>query len=738
MKPASRRVASSRPHRPHRLHQAIAGAWLALPGLAAQAQQAPATPPEAAPVPRVIITGTAQRPARTGSADDAYRVDATRSLGPLGTAPLLDVPNSILVLPQALIENAQLGSLKDALKYLPLTQFQEQQGSEVLRPATRGMQSSNYQNTRFDGMTVFATGPNPVESLQQIEVFSGPGSAAYGPANPAGIFNFVSKRPTATPQQRVSLGVASANIVTAQADLGGPLGTSDVVSYRLDIVRAGGRAFVAASRLDRNLGSLAIDIKPATGTTVELTASVYDLSQRGYPGWFTYGPTIQLPAAPDPTLVGLGQAYAGVAMQNQIAEARLRQNLGGGWQLVAGGLVQRVFRNINTPVNNLTSSNGSYTSSLANGFAPRFGTTSNTVYVNGTLQGGGVTHELTFGTTGFRAGTWAVTNAAAAANVLLGQASIANPQVFAEPAAGLPDITSQYLSSLASQQGLNVTDTITFTRQWQLRLAVSEDWMSTRNYAKTGALSSQYVKWGASPMPSLIYKPADNISSYVTYASSLQQGDIAPAGTSNANTALAPYRSTQWEAGVKVALAKLDLAMALFRLERPFAVTTAGTYAIAGQQVNTGLEATAVGEITSQLALYAGFTVLDPRMQGTGNAVTDGRQYTGMPKFRSNALLEWRVAAVPGLALSLDWQYVEKRPGNDTNTTWAPAYSVVDLGARLAVGKSAALRLALNNATDKRYWSTVAPSNITGTNLGNMVAHVGAPRTLAASLSVDL
>ena len=54
------------------------------------------------------------------------------------------------------------------------------------------------------------------------------------------------------------------------------------------------------------------------------------------------------------------------------------------------------------------------------------------------------------------------------------------------------------------------------------------------------------------------------------------------------------------------------------------------------------------------------------------------------------------------------------------------------------MGKSATLRLALNNAADKRYWSTVAPSNITGTNLGNMVAHVGAPRTLAASLSVDL
>jgi hypothetical protein len=31
----------------------------------------------------------------------------------------------------------------------------------------------------------------------------------------------------------------------------------------------------------------------------------------------------------------------------------------------------------------------------------------------------------------------------------------------------------------------------------------------------------------------------------------------------------------------------------------------------------------------------------------------------------------------------------------------------------------------------------VAPSNITGTNRGNMVAHVGAPRTLALSTAAD-
>jgi iron complex outermembrane recepter protein len=244
-------------------------------------------------------------------------------------------------------------------------------------------------------------------------------------------------------------------------------------------------------------------------------------------------------------------------------------------------------------------------------------------------------------------------------------------------------------------------------------------------------------------MPTIIYKPREDVTAYLTYASSLQQGDLAPAGSANANTGLAPYRSKQWEAGLKVAWSKLDLATALFRLERPFANTDPAdnSFKISGQQVNYGLEATAVGEIADHLAVYGGFTVLDPKLKGTGNSATDGKQYVGMPKFRSNVLLEYQVPAIVGLALSFDWQYVARRPGNDTNTTWARSYSVFDLGARYAAqcfGKTTTLRLALNNLADERYWSTVAPSNITGTNKGNMVAHVGAPRTIAASMSIDL
>jgi iron complex outermembrane receptor protein len=148
----------------------------------------------------------------SGGVDRGYRVDTVSALGPLGSAVLLDTPYTVSVLPSELMDNAQVKNFKEASKFLPLVQFQEMQGSEVLRPETRGMQGSNMQNTRMDGMGIVVTGANSIETLQQIEVLNGLGGALYGPANPSGMFNFVPKRPTEQPFQQLTVGYDNQSI----------------------------------------------------------------------------------------------------------------------------------------------------------------------------------------------------------------------------------------------------------------------------------------------------------------------------------------------------------------------------------------------------------------------------------------------------------------------------------------------------------------------------------------------
>ena len=683
----------------------------------------------------VVVTGTRE--------DADYRVPTLDSIGPLGTTPLLDTPYSIAVLPEDLIENSQAVNFKDVSKYLPLVAFQEQQGPDILRPQTRGMQGGNFQNSKLDGMTMFITVATAMEQFQQIEVVNGLSASLYGPANPSGMFNFVSKRPTDYDLRELTASYVSDSIGTVKADLGGHLDKSGIFSFRLNALYGSGDGYVDGSHQRRALGDLGVDVHPWQRGVLELNYSDYSLTNKGFPGWFTYSEKINLPSAPDPTRVGYGQSYAGVDMRTKIASARLKQDFGSDWHLVAGILNQDASRNINTPVNNLTTNAGDYKSSFANGFAPRFVITSDAAYLNGRFSTWGLGHDFTFGTAGYRASSYSVQTPATPTSVFLGTASIDAPMIFPEPAGGPPDVLANFVSSNTYQQGLNVNDTLRLSDAWSVRAGVSQDWFHVDNFNAKGKTLPGYSDNGLSPTGSLIFKPAANMTTYFTYASSLQAGDLAPGTAANAGQGLAPYRSKEYELGYKATLAKLDFTAALFRIERPFANIDPAdhVFKISGQQVNKGLELSGVGELVTGLTLFGGVQLLDARLEHTPLAATNDKTYVGAPKVKGNLLFEYRIPAVSGLVATFDYQFTGSRAGNDTNTLVVAGYNLFDLGARYTskiFAKPVTWRVAVDNLTDRSYWSTVAPSNLTGANTGNLIGHLGTPRTLLASVSVDL
>jgi len=697
--------------------------------------------PQQPALPRVTVVGTQ-------TLENNYRTESVDSLGPLGSTRILDAPYSIAILPLDLIENSQAVNFKDVSKYLPLVAYQEQQGPDILRPQTRGMQGGNFQNSRMDGMTMFVTVANALEQFQQIEVLNGVSASLYGPANPSGMFNFVSKRPTGYDLRRVSVTYDSNSIGTAHIDFGGKIDPNGMVSYRLNGLFGEGTGFVDGSHTKRVLGDLGVDIRPRQDTVVELNYSDYHLINKGYPGWFTYGEKIGLPSAPDPTRVGYGQTYAGVDLETRMGSVRLKHDFNSDWHLVVGALNQDATRDINTPVNNLKSNAGNYTSSFANGFAPRFIITSDAGYLNGNFNTGSVAHDLTIGTAGYKSQSYSVITPATAPSVLLGLATINSPQTFPEPTAGPPNTSANFDSSTTYQQGVNVGDTIRFGEAWSTRLAVSQDWFHVNNYNAKAKALPEYSNSGLSPTGSLMYKPISNVTTYVTYASSLQAGDLAP-GTpgapgvvANAGESLAPYRSKEIEAGIKASLAKIDFTAAVFRIQRPFANIdpSDNVFKISGNQVNKGLEISAIGELVSGLTVYGGVTFLNARLEDTGIASTNDKTFVGAPKVKGNTLFEYQIPGIQGLVAVFDWQFTGTRPGNDTNSFYVAGYNLFDVGARYLsniVGKNVTWRLAVNNVADKNYWSTVAPSNLTGANTGNLLGHLGSPRTVLASASFD-
>jgi iron complex outermembrane receptor protein len=141
------------------------------------------------------------------------------------------------------------------------------------------------------------------------------------------------------------------------------------------------------------------------------------------------------------------------------------------------------------------------------------------------------------------------------------------------------------------------------------------------------------------------------------------------------------------------------------------------------------------------LTLYGGVQLLNARLEHTPLATTNDKIYVGAPKVKGNMLFEYKIPGLAGLVATLDYQFSGTRAANDTNSYFAPGYNLFDLGARYTSNiwsKPVTWRLSVDNVTDRHYWSTIAPSNLTGANTGNLLAHFGSPRMLLASVSVNL
>lgn len=729
-----------------------------------------------------------------GTVENAYRVDNVAPGGPLGSTPILDLPYSINVISRQLIDDTQSRNFKEAAKYLPLVSFQEMQGPEVLRPETRGMQGSNMQNDMKDGMGIAVTTPSALEEYEQIEVLNGAAGPLYGPANPSGMFNFITKRPTDEFLGQVELDYEGNSVGTIHTDFGGRLGKKKRFGYRSNLVLADGQGYVSNSQLRRQLVAIAADYRLTSRTTIEGNYSYYNLYQHGYPGWFAYSPTttpLNIPGsrsiliplqAPDPTNPGYGQSFSGVDLTSQIGEARLKHDFSSHWHLMVGALNQIADRNINTAVNQFIDNQGDYKSYLANAFsslAPRFEVTSNLGYLEGRFNTGSVIHDIVIGSNGYRFGSYSPLSGPAKTALCTYQgvceANVANPLSDIIPPAGLFSYahttpgTGIYENNIIHQQGISFDDSMTLSPRWILRVGASQDWTWISVFsdkASTGynrvAAHGGYSSQGVSPSASLAFKPASNQTIYATFVQSIQAPDTAAANSGsvvivNASQPLPPYRSKQGELGYKLRLRRINFTADVFRLERPFANYVTGqvdpvcgaqsgtanceVYQITGNQLNYGAEAMLSGRIFDRLMVTGGLTALNPKLTDTGIAATNNKDFVGMPAYKSNILAEYQVPKFNAVFFNVDWQHVGRRPIDDINSAFTPQFNTFDFGIRYATriaGRLTNFRITANNATNVFYWSTLGPGSITGQSTGSYLAHLGDPRLITASVRFDL
>jgi iron complex outermembrane receptor protein len=159
----------------------------------------------------------------TGEQETGYAIPETANVTRTNI-PILNIPRSIQVVPEQVIEDQQVIRLEEALRNVSNV-FQENTGGDRTERFTiRGFRTTNVLRDGFRqfGQAGFAETAN----LERIEVLKGPASILYGNTEPGGTINLVTKRPLPEPFVEPQLQVGSYDFFRPQIDATGPL-TSD-------------------------------------------------------------------------------------------------------------------------------------------------------------------------------------------------------------------------------------------------------------------------------------------------------------------------------------------------------------------------------------------------------------------------------------------------------------------------------------------------------------------------------
>jgi catecholate siderophore receptor len=268
--------------------------------------------------------------------EQGYKVDKPSS--PKYTAPLLDTPKSVTVIPAQLIKDTAAASLTEALRTVPGITLGAGEGGNPLgdRPFIRGMDSQ--ASTYLDGVRDVGAQSREVFAVEQIEVVKGSDSSMGGRGNAGGSINLVTKAPTADRFVAATGALGNADYKRATIDINQPI--NDFVGVRLNAMwhdqDVAGRDAIWSKRW-----GVAPSIKLGLDGPTSLTISYYHLE------------TDELPDSGIPYLYTINNAPTGVT---ETGPAKSYTNSAGETVSVPRGayygLADRDFRKTN--VDNLT------------------------------------------------------------------------------------------------------------------------------------------------------------------------------------------------------------------------------------------------------------------------------------------------------------------------------------------------------------------------------------------------
>ena len=294
------------------------------------------------------------------------------------------------------------------------------------------------------------------------------------------------------------------------------------------------------------------------------------------------------------------------------------------------------------------------------------------------------------------------------------------------------NISNKGLQPFSKSQYNNILigDDIVFNDQWSTLIGANYATVIQTSYSN-GIQSSKYDKSELTPTLSLMYKPFDDLTTYVTYIESLEQGQIVNDDYSNSGEILGPLVSKQYEIGAKYSLNEsILLTSALFRIEKANQYSDFATpkpkYVQDGKQIHQGLEITATGKVTDNLTLFGGGTLMDIEVSESNNPALEGKKPTNAASKMAKLYAEYNIPIIQGLTVTGGAYYTGEKYGNTTNTDKIPSYTLYDAGLRYKTKLDkypTTFLVNVSNLTGKDYWASAN--------------YLGDPRSVAFSMKME-
>jgi iron complex outermembrane receptor protein len=667
------------------------------------------TPPQPATAPMTMPPVTVQETREQGytarNATTATKVDV----------PILDVPQSIQVIPRQVIEEQRALTLSDVFRnvsgFSPGVNSQSQRFGDR-NSVFRGFTGNNYYTNGFKDPFNGSSFSFGLANIDSVEVLKGPSSVLYGLGEPGATINVITKQPLADWYASGAVTAGSFGLVNPSLDISGPLTPGKELRFRLNAAYQRQDSFVDFVQSERYQLApvLALAIGPNTHLTLE--GEYQAISEIYWTGLPAEGTILPNPGGKLPRSRYLGDAElegdefpertlakVGYRLEHRFNEhVALRHGFRFTYftrddrDIIPFGL-QEDLRTFDRDL------------FVAQGWTTDYYILTDLVF---DFTTGPLRHKLLVGSDQRFFST-----SDRSATDFLDPIDIFNPTYggLVDPIG--PTTPRRLLEQSGTFIGVYLQDIVTITPQVKLLVGGRFDLAnldSETENTDTGTITDSEIDENVfTPRAGLVYQPMPSVSLYASYSQSFNP----LTGATFEGDAFDPEEGVQYEGGVKFELfgGRMLSTVAIYHLTKENILTpdpvNIGFSIQEGEQRSRGIEFDISGEVLPGFRLIASYSYIQAKITES-NSGNEGNRPANVPEHTGSiwGVYEFQAGLFKGLGLGLGLVGVGDRPADNENTVTLPDYVRTDLALYYQPWKHVDLALNIKNLFNIDYIET--------------------------------